>query len=113
MIKVKRLLIIGLALLLVATGCTLNQPPSMEPEQFRAVILERNGSELIVIREDRKDEAQFAVRVSKHTVLADIAGNMISIQQLSAGQKIEVTAMPLVIYEPITTYTDCQKILLL
>lgn len=96
----------------MAANAEKDQHPSIEPEMFRAVILERNGLELIVAREDNKDEAQFAVRVSKHTVLVDATGNKILIQQLFAGQKIEVTVMPLVIYEPITTYTDCQQILL-
>ena len=89
------------------------QDPLRELIVFQAEILENNNSTLIVFREGNECKEQISIRVGEHTVIMDALGKRVSAKQLLPGRKIEITASSIVIYEPITTYTNCRKILIL
>lgn len=113
------LLAVVVLLLASAVSEFLLPPGWFEAVTFDAVVKEdtlllgESGQDYIYILEDGEERC---VDISSHTRITDEDGRKLDLTEgveLKAGQPIRVTVVGPVIYEPVTTYLKCFKIVIL
>ena len=113
------LLAVVVLLLASAVSEFLLPPGWFEAVTFDAVVKEdtlllgESGQDYIYILEDGEERC---VDISSHTRITDEDGRALDLTEgveLKAGQPIRATVVGPVIYEPVTTYLKCFKIVIL